>query len=63
MEKFSIYMEKLHDIPSHLFIENNKPIGYLRHRPTNSVFSVYKKINWFQRIMIKLCFGLEYVKA
>ena len=46
----------------HLSIEN-KPIGYLRHRPTNSVFGVYKKINWFQRIMIKLCFGLEYVKA
>lgn len=59
-------MEKLHDIPSnipsHLFMEKNKPIAYMKHKPTNSRISVYKKINWFQRIMFKLCFGFEYIK-
>lgn len=39
-----------------------KPIGQLEHEPTHSVISVYHKINWFRRIMLKLCFDLDYRK-
>lgn len=37
-----------------------EPIGYLRHKPTHTTISVYRKINRFQRLMMKWCFGLEY---
>lgn len=44
-------------------IEIPKAIGYLSHKPTHSQISVYHHIGWFKRIMIKVCFGLEYEKA
>lgn len=39
------------------------PIAYLVHEPTMTSISVYKPINWFQRVMIKWFFGLKYKKA
>lgn len=39
------------------------PIAYLVHEPTMTSISVYKPINWFQRVMIKWFFGLKYEKA
>lgn len=44
------------------FINIEKPVAFLRHEPTHSQFSVYKKINRFQRFMIRICFGLKYIK-
>lgn len=38
------------------------PIGYLEHEPTKAQISVYSKIRWFKRLMLKWCFGLKYVK-
>ena len=41
---------------------NIKPVAYLRHEETKSQISVYKKMNLFQRFMIRICFGLKYIK-
>lgn len=38
------------------------PIDYLEHEPTKAQISVYSKIGWFKRLMLKWCFGLRYVK-
>lgn len=38
-----------------------KVVAHLVHEPTKTVISVYKSMNWFQRWMIKWCFGLKYV--
>ena len=40
-----------------------KPIGYLKHKPTMCSIMVYHKINWFHKLMFKLCFGLKYVDS
>lgn len=37
-----------------------KPIGFLRHKPTNTNISVYNPINRWHKFWIKLFFGLEY---
>ena len=37
-------------------------IACLRHEPTLTSIYVYKKIPWFQRLFIKWCFGLKYIK-
>lgn len=37
-----------------------QPIGFLYHKPTMTNIFIYKKINWFQRLMLRICFGLEY---
>ena len=50
----------LNDIPEESIIKVFNPIGHLRHEPTKISFQIYKKINWFQRFMLKLCFGLTY---
>lgn len=39
----------------------DKPVAYLWHEATKSQISVYKKMNRFQRFMIRICFGLKYV--
>lgn len=39
-----------------------QPIGYLVHEAIATTISVYKLINWFQRLMIKWCFGFKYEK-
>ena len=44
------------------FINIDKPVAYLRHEPTRTQIAVYKKINRFQRLMIRVCFGLEYIE-
>lgn len=44
------------------FINIEKPIGYLQHKPTKCQFAVYRKINRFQRFMIRICFGLKYIE-
>lgn len=44
-------------------IQLPKAIGYLTHKATCSRIAVYHHIGWFKRIMIKVCFGLEYEKA
>ncbi len=38
------------------------PVASLHHKATHTVIHVYKRMNWFQRIMIRWCFGLEYRK-
>lgn len=44
------------------FIEPPKPIGYLQHPAIHTTIAVFHPINWFQRWMIKLCFGFRYEK-
>lgn len=39
-----------------------RPIAYLFHEAIHTSISVYKPINIFQRYMMKVCFGLKYVK-
>lgn len=39
-----------------------KPIGYLRHEPTNTSITVYKPISRFKALMLRWCFGLKYEK-
>ena len=41
---------------------NQEPIGYFDYKPTHYRINVYDKIGWFKRVMIKFCFGLEYIK-
>lgn len=38
-----------------------EPIGGLIHEPTMITIHVYKKMNWFHKLMIKWCFGLKYI--
>lgn len=40
-----------------------RPIAYLIHEATNTNINVYKPINIFQRYMLRVCFGLKYVKS
>lgn len=40
-----------------------EPIGYIVHKPTKSTFGVYHPIGWFRKMMLRLCFGLEYRKV
>lgn len=42
--------------------QSGKIVAYLVHEPTKSNIAVYKKIGFFQRIMIRMCFGLKYKK-
>lgn len=44
------------------FVKIKKPVAYLQHEATKTQISVYKKINRFQRFMIRICFGLKYIK-
>lgn len=39
-----------------------QPVGYLVHEATKTSIAVFKPINWFQRVMIKWCFGFKYEK-
>ncbi len=34
--------------------------GYLHHKPTHTKIAVYQHVGWFQRLMIRWCFGMEY---
>lgn len=43
-------------------IPSPEPVAQLIHEPTHTVISVYQTMNWFQRWMIKWCFGLKYQK-
>lgn len=42
--------------------QSGKMVAYLVHEPTKSNIAVYKKIGFFQRFMIRVCFGLKYKK-
>nr|DAP86565.1 MAG TPA: hypothetical protein [Caudoviricetes sp.] len=42
------------------YIEQPKAIAKLVHKSTQSIIPVYKPLNWFQRLMIRWCFGLKY---
>ena len=44
------------------FVKPEIPVAYLRHEATKTQIYVYKKINRFQRFMIRICFGLKYIK-
>lgn len=44
------------------FIKIEKPVAYLQHEATKAQIAVYRKINRFQRFMIRICFGLKYIK-
>lgn len=37
-----------------------KEVGYLVHEPTHTSISVFKRIDPFRRLMIRLCFNLKY---
>lgn len=39
-----------------------EPMGYLEHKATHSRIPVYKKINAFQALMMRVCFGLKFHK-
>jgi len=39
-----------------------KPIGYLEHEETKTRISVFKRIGWFHRCMLRWCFGVKYTK-
>lgn len=43
-------------------IEVPQEIGWLKHEQTKTSIAVFSKINWFQRMMLRLCFGLIYIK-
>lgn len=43
-------------------IKIDEPIGYMEHKPTRTRINVYHSIGWFRRLMLRLCFGLEYNK-
>lgn len=43
-------------------IDIEEPVAYLRHEATRTQIGVYKKINRFQRFMIRICFGLKYIE-
>lgn len=45
------------------FINQPKIVAMLIHEPTKTSISVYKPMNYFQRLMIKLCFGIKYQKC
>ena len=45
------------------FIYVEKPVAYLLHEATEIKIAVYKKINRFQQIMMRICFGLKYIKV
>ena len=48
------------DEDNNIFIP--KVVGYLTHENTHTTINVYKKINWFQALFLKWCFGLKYTK-
>lgn len=39
------------------------PIAHLYHAPTHTTLAVYHKIYYFQRCMLRWCFGLKYIKG
>lgn len=43
-----------------MFINTDKPVGHLHHKPTKSCIAVFKPIKWFHALMLKWCFGLNY---
>lgn len=40
--------------------EQPRAVAQLVHEATKSIIPVYKPMNWFQRRMIRWCFGLRY---
>lgn len=52
----------MNDNNTHFLIDQPKAVAQLVHEYTKSVIPVFKSMNWLQRIMIKLCFGLRYEK-
>lgn len=56
------YQEVRNQMASMLLTQPDKPVAYLLHEPTHTNIAVYQKMNWFQRLMIRWCFGLKYRK-
>ena len=52
----------MNDNNTHFIIDQPKAVAQLVHEYTKSVSPVFRPMNWLQRIMIKLCFGLRYEK-
>ena len=50
------------NLNTYIVLDKPKSIGYLYHEATQSTIPVYHKINSFQRLMLKWCFGLKYIK-
>ena len=44
-------------------INIKKPVAFLQNEALETRIAVYKKINLFQRFMMRICFGLKYMKA
>ena len=44
------------------WINIEKQHAFLKHEATKTQIAVYKKMNLFQRFMIRICFGLKYIK-
>lgn len=51
-----------HKLQNEREVECPKPIGYLEHKHTKSMISVYTTISWFKKFMMRWCFGLTYHK-
>lgn len=41
-------------------VQTPKPIGYLEHEESKTRISVFKRIGWFRRCMLRWCFGVKY---
>lgn len=39
-----------------------EPVAYLRHENTRTNIPVFKKMNWFNRMIFKLLFNFDYIK-
>lgn len=44
------------------FYYKQKPIGWLEHKPTNTRLEIFQPIGWFKKLMLKWCFGFEYME-
>ncbi len=44
-------------------INIKKPVAFLQNEALETRIAVYKNINLFQRFMMRICFGLKYMKA
>ena len=44
------------------WINIEKPVAFLKHEATKTQIAVYKKMNLFQRFMIRICFGFKHIR-
>ena len=65
IEEMQVQIEPLQkelNIDDYIIKGLKEPIAYLHHRNTNVNIAVYEKMPWFNRVMCRVFFGLEYHK-